>query len=84
MKIAYFSLAGLPDFKEHGDFSILKDLHALCLYVNRIAAGLSLFLFLQWELVSTVIYGIYKVQLKRSKCINFHANEQKYILGLYK
>ena len=73
MKIAYFSLAGLPDFKEHGD-----------LYVNRIAAGLSLFLFLQWELVSTVIYGIYKVQLKRSKCINFHANEQKYILGLYK
>ena len=22
MKIAYFSLAGLPDFKEHGDFSI--------------------------------------------------------------
>ena len=24
MKIAYFSLAGLPDFKEHGDFSILK------------------------------------------------------------
>lgn len=25
MKIAYFSLAGLPDFKEHGDFSILKE-----------------------------------------------------------
>ena len=30
MKIAYFSLAGLPDFKEHGDFSILKE-NALCL-----------------------------------------------------
>lgn len=53
----------------------------LCLYVNRIAAGLSLFLFLQWELVSTVIYGIYKVQLKRSKCINFHANEQNTFWG---
>lgn len=38
MKIAYFSLASLSDFKEHGDFSILKEnLHALCLYVNRIA-----------------------------------------------
>lgn len=38
MKIAYFSLASLSNFKEHGDFSILKEnLHALCLYVNRIA-----------------------------------------------
>ena len=25
MRIAYFLLAGLPDFKEHGDFSILKE-----------------------------------------------------------
>ena len=24
MKIAYFSLAGLPDFKEHGDFFHIK------------------------------------------------------------
>lgn len=38
MKIAYFSLASLSDFKEHGDFHIKgKILHALCLYVNRIA-----------------------------------------------
>ena len=29
MKIAYFSLAGLPDFKEHGDFSILKKISML-------------------------------------------------------
>ena len=36
MKIAYFSLASLSNFKEHGDFSILKE-NALCLYVNRIA-----------------------------------------------
>lgn len=31
-----------------------------------------------------IINMIYKVQLKRSKCINFHVNEQKYISRLYK
>lgn len=34
MKIAYFSLAGLPDFKEHGDFSILKEKYSM-LYVCK-------------------------------------------------
>ena len=38
MKIAYFSLASLSNFKEHGDFSILKEKSpCFILYVNRIA-----------------------------------------------
>ena len=35
MKIVYFSLAGLPDFKEHGDFSILKEKSPCFMFVQE-------------------------------------------------
>lgn len=34
MKIVYFSLAGLPDFKEHGDF-ILKEKSPCFMFVSQ-------------------------------------------------
>ena len=35
MKIVYFSLAGLADFKEHGDFSILKEKSPCFMFVSQ-------------------------------------------------
>lgn len=35
MKIAYFSLAGLPDFKEHGDFSFNMEKSPCFMFVSQ-------------------------------------------------